>query len=70
MNCFGIKLVLCDLYLTRFDLAKGLLFDTFFIAVLYKLCHCDYRVFEFQSFSLLPMNLNKTLKQNAPQTRF
>ena len=25
--------MLCDLYVTRFDLAKGLLFDTFFIAV-------------------------------------
>ena len=33
INCFGIELVLCDLYVTRFDLAKGLLFDTFIIAV-------------------------------------
>jgi hypothetical protein len=31
MNCFGIELVLCDLYLKRFDLTKSLLFDTFFI---------------------------------------
>jgi len=30
-------LVLCDLHLTRFDLTKGLLFDTFFITVWYKL---------------------------------
>ena len=30
---FVIELGLCDLYLTRFDLTKGLLFDTFFIAV-------------------------------------
>ena len=28
MNCFGIELVLCDLYLTRFELTKDLLFDT------------------------------------------
>jgi len=30
INWFGIELVLCDLYLTRFDLTKDLLFDTFF----------------------------------------
>jgi len=29
INCFGIEMVLCDLYLKRFDLTKGLLFDTF-----------------------------------------
>ena len=36
MNCFGIELVLCDLYLTRFDLTKDLLSDTFFIDVFNK----------------------------------
>jgi len=30
LNCFGIEMVLYDLYLKRFDLTKGLLFDTFF----------------------------------------
>jgi len=33
INCFGIELVLCDLYLTRFVLTKGLLFDTLFIVL-------------------------------------
>jgi len=28
-----LELVLCDLYLTKFDLTKDLLFDTFFIDV-------------------------------------
>jgi len=36
MNFFGIELVLCDSYLTRLDLTKGVLFDTFFIAVFDK----------------------------------
>jgi len=36
MNCFGNELVLCDLYLTRFDLTKDVSFDTFVIAVFYK----------------------------------
>jgi len=39
---FGIELVLCDLYLKRFDLTKGLLLDTFFVTVWYKLCCCDH----------------------------
>jgi len=45
INCFGIELVLCDLYLTRFDLIKDILFDTFFIkedteikCLTYKIC--------------------------------
>jgi len=42
MNYFGIELVLCGLYLTRFDLTKGLLFDTFFINVWYKSCRCNH----------------------------
>jgi len=36
MNWFGIELVLCNLYPTRFDLTKDLSFDTFFIAIFYK----------------------------------
>jgi len=30
-NCFEIEMVLCDLYLTRFDMTKNLLFDTFLL---------------------------------------
>jgi len=46
MNCFGIGSVLCDMYLTRFDLTKDLLFDTFFIADFFnKQCRCDYCIF-------------------------
>ena len=44
---------LCDLYLKRFDVTKGLLFETFSITVGYKLCRCDHSVLEFKSFSLL-----------------
>ena len=42
MNCFGTEMVLCDLYLKRFDFTKGLLFDTFCITVWYKVCRCDH----------------------------
>ena len=52
-NCFGIEMVLCDLYLKRFDLTKGLLFKTFVITVWYKLCRCDRSVLKFKSISLL-----------------
>jgi len=45
-------MVLCDSYLNRFDLTKGLLFDTFVTTVWYKLCRCDHSVLEFKSFSL------------------
>jgi len=48
-------MVLCDLYLKRFDVTKGLLFDTFSITVWYKLCRYDHSVLELESFSL-PMN--------------
>ena len=48
-------MVLCDLYLKRFDLTKVLLFDTVSITVWYKLCRYDYSVLELESFSL-PMN--------------
>ena len=50
---FCIEMVLCDLYVKRFDLTKGLLFETFVITVWYKLCRCDHSVLEFKSFSLL-----------------
>ena len=53
INYFGIEMVLCDLYLKRFDLTKGLLFKTFVITVWYKLCRCDHSVLEFKTFSLL-----------------
>jgi len=46
-------MVLCDLYLKRFDLTKGLSFKTFVITVWYTLCRCDDLVLEFKSFSLL-----------------
>jgi len=48
-------MVLCDLYLKRFDLTKGLLFDTFSITVWYKLCRYDHSVLEMESISP-PMN--------------
>jgi len=44
INCFGIEMVLCDLYLKRCDLTKGLSCDTFSITVWYKLCHHDHSV--------------------------
>ena len=53
INCVGIEMVLCDLYLKRFDLTKGLLFDTFVITVWYKLRRRDHSVLEFESFSPL-----------------
>ena len=39
-------MVLCDLYLKRFDLTQGLLFETFLITVCYKLCRYDHSVLE------------------------
>jgi len=47
LNCFGIEMVLCDLYLRT----KGLLSGTFIITVWYKLYRCDHSVLEFNSFS-------------------
>jgi len=55
MNCFGIQMVLCNLYLKRFDLILGLVFDTVSITVWYKLCRYDHSVLELISFSP-PMN--------------
>jgi len=46
-------MVLCDLYLKKFDLTKGLLLKTFVMTVGYKLCRCDHSVMECKSFSLL-----------------
>jgi len=51
INCFGIEMVLCNLYLKRFDMTKGLLFDTFSITVWYKFCCYDHSVLEMESFS-------------------
>ena len=53
INCFGIDIVLCNLYLKRFDLTKSLLFDTFVITVWYKLFRCDQSVLGFKLFSPL-----------------
>jgi len=52
---FVIDMVLCDLYLKRFDLTEGLFFKTFVITVWYKLCRYDYLILELESFSS-PMN--------------
>jgi len=43
-------MMLCDLYLKRFDLTKDLLFETFLITVWYKLCRCDHSTLELESF--------------------
>ena len=55
INCFGIEMAWCDLYLKGFDSAKGLLFDTFSSTVWYKSCRYDHSVLELESFSP-PMN--------------
>jgi len=44
-------MVLCDLYLKRFDLTKGLLSDTFLSTVWYKLRRYDHSVLKLESFS-------------------
>jgi len=49
INCFGIEVVLCDLYLTRFDFTKGSSFDTFFTALFFTNCAI---VMKFESFSI------------------
>ena len=48
INCFGIELLLYDLYLTMFDLTKRLLFDNFFLAVFYQLSCCDHCLYSNQ----------------------
>ena len=59
-------MVLCDLYLKRFDLTKGLFFDTFSITVWYNLCRYDHSVLELESFSP-PMNW-QTQQETSNQT--
>jgi len=70
-------MVLCDLYLKRFDLTKVWLFDTFPTTVWYKLCRYDHSVLELESF--LPPRKQETSNQmhpglncekNVPQARF
>jgi len=65
---------LCDLYLKRFDLTKGLLFDTFSITVWYKLCRYDHSNCEknvpLARFCMKQNALQtRLIKQNAPQAR-
>jgi len=43
---FWIELLVCNLYVKRFDLTKGLLFDTLFNTVWYKLCSCKHSILE------------------------
>ena len=43
-------MVMCDLYLKRFDLTKGLFFDSFSITVWYKLCLYDHSELELKPF--------------------
>jgi len=71
LNCFGIKFVLCNLYFTRFDFTKCLLFDNFALVVVtngfvviteyLNSLHFQYR---------WNSKTNKTIISNAPQTRF
>jgi len=77
-------MVLCDVYFKRFDLTKGLLFDTFSITVWYKLCHYGHSVlrvrfiFTTDEFVDRTRNFNsnasqlkpKIYEKNAPQARF
>jgi len=42
VNSFGHDLESCNLYLKRFDLTEGLLFDTFLITAWNKLCTYDH----------------------------
>ena len=50
MFFLGIEIVLCDVYLKRFDLTKGLLFKTSVITIWYKLRLCDHSVLELNNF--------------------
>jgi len=74
--------MLCNLYLERFDLTKGLLFDTLSIIVWYKLCHYDHSVLRvrivFNTNELVDKTRNSNASRfkqnnsgnNAPQARF
>jgi len=46
-------MVLCDLYLERFNLTKGVLFETSSTTIWYKLCRFDPSVLEFESNELV-----------------
>jgi len=66
-----LELVLCDLYLTKFDLTKDLLFDTFFIDVFTNSVvviteFLNSNPFQYQWIG----KLKKALKWNGPWTRF
>jgi len=69
INRFGTDMVLCSLYLKRFDLTKGLLFDTFVVTVWYKLCRCDHTVLEFKSFSPLMKSWTEWKNSNEKYLR-
>jgi len=65
-------MVLCDLYLKRFDLTKGLLFDTFSITVWYRLCYYDHSVLRVQVQIIFTTNelVDRTRNFKSNATRF
>ena len=69
MNCFGIELVFCDLYLTRFELTKGFLFDTFLITVGNKIVSLWSLSIGFQIIFTTNQFVDRTnyLQSDAPQ---
>jgi len=70
INCFGIEMVLCDLYLKRFDLTKGLLFHTFSITVWYKLCHHDHSVLRVRIIFTTNELVDRTRNSKSNASRF
>ena len=70
IKCFGIEMVLCDLYLKRFDLTKGLSFDTFSITVWYKLCHYDHSVLRVRIIFATNELVNRTRNFKSDASRF
>jgi len=58
INCFGIEMVLCDLYFKT----KGLLFDTFIFTVWYKLVY-DKPIRSFDLNSPVTGTRQSTLSQ-------
>jgi len=65
VNCFEIEIVLCDLYLKRFNLTKGLLFDIFSITVWYKLFRYDHSVFGIFFTTNELVDRTRNFKSNA-----
>jgi hypothetical protein len=61
-------MVLYVLNLRRFDLTKGLLFETFFIIVWYKLCHCDHGVGIISTYNKLVDRI-RNFESNAYQLK-